>query len=361
MTGLVVAGFHRSGTSSVAQVLDSYGIPLGDDLMPGNEYNKFGYFESWPVVNFHDRVLQRNGSEWYRLLEQPIELTADEETWIRDYAAKRDSEARDGEAPDWALKDPRMCRFVRQWKALVPGLKFIVVYRTPAETCQSINRRASLMLAKSEGRDVTSQPFYEDPDLALRLWVEHHRDLLDLVRAHPQDCVVLGHHHILAGYPLMDILRSRFGIEPAKQPERSTVDAEALSDKIRVLHYRDPALVQDAVAIWHALQAADVAVAEGRPAIGIEASFEKDPTGRLARAYLSELQVPILYGQIAALHERVGSLHQEMGSIHHGLARDTELLRDTVPLMRRLDRGPFRWYLRGKRKYRDILDRWLTR
>lgn len=327
MTGLIVAGFHRSGTSSVAQMLGSYGIPLGDDLMAGNEFNRFGHFESWPVVRFHDQVLDRVGANWSVLLDEPVELTEPEQRWVREYVQKRE-----GGAGVWALKDPRMCRFVRQWKELVPDLKFLIVYRNPADSCQSLNRRSNLLMARSADTDNISRRFFHEPDLALRLWVEHNRELAALQKAFPQDCMVLGHHHILAGFALMPALEKRFGIVANGEPEKATIDPQALSEKKPELHVSSEELIEEALEVWQALEAEDVAVAEGHPQMDVAPTLLHDPSGRLARAEMAELQFSELYRQLAELKQ-------------------------AIPLVRKASKRPFSLYFMNRKKYRDIIEK----
>ncbi|TMV09058.1 hypothetical protein FGK63_08035 [Ruegeria sediminis] len=330
MTGLIVAGFHRSGTSSVAQMLDSYGISLGDELMAGNEFNKFGHFESWPVVRFHDEVLGRIGADWSTPLNEPITLTDLERQWVRTYVEKRETDS-----GDWALKDPRMCRFMLQWKDVAPKLKFLIVYRSAADSCQSLNRRSNLLMARSADTDAISRRFYNEPDLALRLWIEHNRELIALQKAFPEDCMVLGHHHILAGFPIVPAMEDQFGIKPAKTPERATIDPEALSKKTPNLHVKSQELIEEAVQVWRALEAEDVAVAEGRPGMSIAPTLTHDPTGNHARAEMAELQLSELYRQLAQY-------------------------RQAIPLIRKASKRPFSFYFMNKKKYRNIIEKVLN-
>ena len=54
---LVVAGFHRSGTSLVTEILSRAGLFVGDDLIGANPSNPYGHFEDREVVRLHDRLL----------------------------------------------------------------------------------------------------------------------------------------------------------------------------------------------------------------------------------------------------------------------------------------------------------------
>ena len=331
MTALVVAGFHRSGTSSVAQILDSYGISLGEDLVKGNEFNSFGHFESRLAVNFHDNVLKRVGADWSTELDTPIAFTFQEEQWVRNYADQRDNGS-----SVWGLKDPRMCRFMHQWKNLITNMKFIIVYRSPADACQSMNRRENLEMARSGDTDKCARRFYRDPDLALKLWVEHNRHLVALQRDFPEDCLVLGHHHLLMGYPMMPGLERRFGIHTAKTPDHTTIDPNAISKKVKRLFVTDPSLIDETLEVWRSLEVEDVALINGQPSMDITSSFEHDPTGSNARNDMAEIQLTKLYEQQANFQE---------------------LLKLAKPIIRRISKPPLSFYFNNRKKYRDLIER----
>lgn len=331
MTGLIVAGFHRSGTSSVAQSLNSHGISLGEDLVKGNEFNIFGHFESQPVVQFHDDVLNRVGADWSTELHTSIEFTLDEKRWVRDYA-----EHRGNDSNVWALKDPRMCRFMHQWKNVVKDIKFLIIYRSPADTCQSLNRRENLKMARSGYTDHCARRFYHDPDLALRLWVEHNRHLIELQRDFPEDCMVLGHHHLLMGYPMMTEMERCFGIRTAKRPKHPTIDPNALSKKAKELFVIDSDLIDATMEVWRSFELSDVAVINGQLSMDITSSVVHDPTGGRARSYMTEIQFAQIYE------------HQ---------AKTQDLLTLAKPIIRKLSKPPFSFYFKNRKKYRDLIER----
>src|SRR5579872_6300682 len=66
---MLVLGMHRSGTSSVAGVLTRLGGRAPRSLMPANETNARGFFESTAVMAFDDELLASTGSsldDWRR-------------------------------------------------------------------------------------------------------------------------------------------------------------------------------------------------------------------------------------------------------------------------------------------------------
>jgi hypothetical protein len=61
---IVIAGFHRSGTSSAAQLLHTAGLFVGDDLVGKMPYNPYGHYEDREVLAIHDQILRDNGFNW---------------------------------------------------------------------------------------------------------------------------------------------------------------------------------------------------------------------------------------------------------------------------------------------------------
>jgi len=61
---IIVLGMHRSGTSAVAGTLTKLGGRSPKNLMPATKGNARGYFESVPLMQFHEQLLQSAGSAW---------------------------------------------------------------------------------------------------------------------------------------------------------------------------------------------------------------------------------------------------------------------------------------------------------
>lgn len=131
---------HRSGTSALAGTLVRLGADAPRTLMPPNDDNPTGFWESEPIAQFHDRVLAELGTSWHGW------------TSVDDAVASRwEGEARDlvtsefGEAPLFVLKEPRMCRLVPLWLRVLEQVGTrpvaIVMTREPAEVCASLAAR----------------------------------------------------------------------------------------------------------------------------------------------------------------------------------------------------------------------------
>jgi hypothetical protein len=150
---LIVLGMHRSGTSAFTGVLGLLGVDLGPNLMPPSAANESGYWEHQEIVTIHESLLQALGSRW----DDPSRLPPG---WPRleavaPYRRKlREIIARDfADSPLWALKDPRMCRLLPLWTALMDEIGcqpvWIVVTRHPQENIGSLEKRDGFSPGKS--------------------------------------------------------------------------------------------------------------------------------------------------------------------------------------------------------------------
>jgi GT2 family glycosyltransferase len=145
---ILVLGMHRSGTSAVTRCLNLLGAEVGNKLLPPAEDNRSGFWEHADVVAVHEELLRELGRVWHDARVLP-------EDWLLSAAARRarDKLARlvaddfDGSTL-WAVKDPRLCRFVPLWREvlLVSGFEAaaLLVVRHPVEVARSLDIREGL-------------------------------------------------------------------------------------------------------------------------------------------------------------------------------------------------------------------------
>ncbi len=145
-TAILILGMHRSGTSALTRVLNLCGVDLGEHLMPpaqGN--NETGFWEHLDAVDLHERALLELGRSW----SDPRNLPADWQASPAAAAAERRIaklvRTEFADSPLWAVKDPRMCRFVPLWAKVLAAagidLKVVFVLRHPDEVIASVERR----------------------------------------------------------------------------------------------------------------------------------------------------------------------------------------------------------------------------
>lgn len=170
---LLVLGMHRSGTSSVAGALVQLGAAAPATLMPEHPDNPKGYWESMPLVNASDRILDSAGSSW-----------SDWRPFNPDWCKSVTGKAMSGELPDLiasefgdhpliTFKDPRLCRLFPIWEQAlkIGGYQPLVLtpLRSPIEVAAS--------LAKRDGFSETR---------GLLLWLRHVLDAEAATRQTPR-------------------------------------------------------------------------------------------------------------------------------------------------------------------------------
>lgn len=143
-TTISVLGFHRSGTSLTARVLNLLGVDLGaqDDLLAAGEVdNPRGYWEPRWMNEINDELLATLGSSWWK----PFPATPG---WERDprldalrerAAATLEQKLGDVQLRGW--KDPRTTLTLPFWRQLVPEQRYVVCVRNPIDAVASLQRR----------------------------------------------------------------------------------------------------------------------------------------------------------------------------------------------------------------------------
>ncbi len=148
---VVVLGMHRSGTSALAGLLARLGCALPEQIMPANEFNPKGFYESIGAYNLNDALLRLEGALWSDW--QPLALD-----WLETEVGRRELArgaevlaAEFGTAPLFVLKDPRVCRLLPYWTRLFAREEitptYIHTHRSPVEVARSLERREGWPLA----------------------------------------------------------------------------------------------------------------------------------------------------------------------------------------------------------------------
>jgi hypothetical protein len=138
---IVVLGMHRSGTSAMTGLLSAFGPVLGEDLLPANEANPKGFFESRRLVELNNRILESVGSAWDALEPLP------QRWWELPAAAALKADLADflqgqgGATAPLLLKDPRLSKTLPLWKEVFAAAgvaaKYVVCLREPGAVAVS--------------------------------------------------------------------------------------------------------------------------------------------------------------------------------------------------------------------------------
>jgi len=183
-------GFHRSGTSLLAQSLAQGGMHMGSELMGASFSNPLGHVEDMPVVRLHDKIFEINGRDWRYANQSPLVIPQWFVPYIQRYIA--DSiEDRD----ICGVKDPRAALFLDHWEQAAQGdIRYILVYRHWASSCFSIFNRASKHLINSTAplpMNKVNLSFWQQPELAFDMWQANNRAILDFYLRHPDKCLLI--------------------------------------------------------------------------------------------------------------------------------------------------------------------------
>lgn len=149
---VVVLGMHRSGTSALAGVFARVGCDLPNMIMPANEFNPKGFYESMKTYGMNDAILSSAGSSWddWRAFAPGWAETPLAEGFLERGARILRDEY--GSSPLFVLKDPRICRLMPFWTRVFEMEEIQPIYvhthRNPIEVAKSLQKREGWPLAR---------------------------------------------------------------------------------------------------------------------------------------------------------------------------------------------------------------------
>jgi hypothetical protein len=361
MKPLIMAGFHRSGTSATALYLQACGLFVGHDLVAASSSNPLGHAEDSEIRKFHDRVLMHNGRTW--IVSEPFIPRLSPRHWreLRDLVQARLMR------PDaWGFKDPRVCLFLPVWRHVLPEAKVLIIYRNPRDCVRSLNHRHANELLAGLGDCATHRRFFAEPDLALRMWLLHNRRLVEFATAHPRDTLVVGFRTFLAGFPLVECLNEKWDLGLAPLNPGTTIRVDLLGEAPHRTRIASKSLVEPVIETWSRLREL-----EARDLGSWRAGFDSGEDEMTEREFevdadLSRLRMEneLLAFEVAFLKARISELSDSIQA--KSLQTSSENAVTTraearlAKLLDRLEASPVRLFLRRKKWYRKALDTWLT-
>ncbi len=246
---MIIAGFHRSGTSLTARILHRAGLFLGDELLGAHPSNPYGHFEDLEILNLHEEILADNSLDMF--VEAPfIPVLGESHRQNMKSIANR----RNAEHALWGFKDPRTSLFIMAWKHLLPEARVLVVYRHHAEATYSLARRHATEIFSGRGTAFDRQ-LWEKPDLALKSWLAYNDALLAFARAYPEDTLVVSLDTLRAGLPLVPVLNHRWNLGLENAPGEALQVAPSGKRRPQPVSYRR--LIPAVENTWQALEKLD--------------------------------------------------------------------------------------------------------
>ncbi|MCP4702624.1 MAG: glycosyltransferase [Gammaproteobacteria bacterium] len=139
---IIVTGMHRSGTSALTRLINLLGADLPGTLMPANEDNPKGYWESREITKLNNEILATLDSHWCDDRSLPVlEPVTDK------YGARAGQLLKDffRDSSRLTVKDPRFCRLLPIWlkaaKIADVDIKTLIITRHPLEVARSLHKR----------------------------------------------------------------------------------------------------------------------------------------------------------------------------------------------------------------------------
>ena len=300
-TALVVLGMHRSGTSALTGMLHHLGVALGERLMAASPANPRGYWEHTELVTIHGSLMSALGRGWDDIRpmpagfehSQPARLASEE---LRN-VLRRDVAV----APLWGVKDPRLCRVLPLWNALLAAEKvsprYLLMIRHPADVAASLATRDGISTAR-----------------AYLLWLGHVLDAERGTRGKPR---VIIHYEELVGTTgwraVRDRIASEFGITWPRRDAAADADVDAfLAPELRRNRVSDrDQSAQPVLPYWVSM--VYTALREGE--LHLDDACD---AARRELAAASELFIPIL-GETGQALDEVRSAQQAQHAAQAGL------------------------------------------
>ncbi len=139
---IIVLGMHRAGTSAITRLINLMGAYLGPEqqLLPATLDNPKGYWERIDVLQLHEWLLDRLGSDWH--LTSRIDLASIDPELHETFRQRARLILDDlDKHPIWVMKDPRLCLLLPLWRPLLNQPVCVHIVRHPLATAQSLAKR----------------------------------------------------------------------------------------------------------------------------------------------------------------------------------------------------------------------------
>ncbi len=189
-----IAGMHRSGTSLVAGWMHNSGVFLGNSLLESASSNPKGHFEDEEVLEFHSRILEKEGfhRSGLTITKSDFQLDGEARDWIKSFSDERKA------LSVWAWKEPRSTLFLESWKEIIPELKVIGIYRKPELVVESLYKRLKKNKWYYTRNPLKRMHWFFDIDLGKSKWKRkfsktyalYNQELLNFQKKHPEDTLL---------------------------------------------------------------------------------------------------------------------------------------------------------------------------
>jgi hypothetical protein len=175
---IIILGMHRSGTSAMAGAVSLLGATSPSTLMPADQHNEKGYWESLEIYRLNDSILESAGSSWHDWRKFSDDWYNTARPGEFEAAAKKAVLDEYGSSSFFVMKDPRICRLGRFWVKILDEMRiaarFVMPVRSPLEVAYSLQRVHGLSL-----------------NVGILLWLRNVLDAELFTRARPRSVLLL--------------------------------------------------------------------------------------------------------------------------------------------------------------------------
>ncbi|HTH82124.1 MAG TPA: hypothetical protein VL490_04275 [Mucilaginibacter sp.] len=197
---LIILGMHRSGTSLVAGWLNSCQLNLGDRLAGGGIGNKKGHFEDLDFLELHEEILFH-----YKINKTGLIPPFNFE--LNEYYTKKlksNVQFKNSLHEQWGWKEPRTCLFIKQYAALLPKAKYLILYRDYKFVVESLIRRdftyinnqyENLNKTEQKAQYKSFKSRVDDIQLFINVylstWITYNQNIIDLIKSTEKDNYII--------------------------------------------------------------------------------------------------------------------------------------------------------------------------
>lgn len=249
MSQILIIGGHRCGTSLAARLVASTGVHMGTDLIGANESNPFGHFEDRQFVSLHEGILNANNMNWYSTEGEPTHVPIRKMLELRNAIHLRETSR-----SAWGLKDPRICNFLPLWEQHLPAALRVLVIRRPWDASTSMLRRHMMDFAKGRGEERIHNMFWQDPNLALKIWLHYNQKILNYALSTSRKLYILNYERRQTWGEKVTQIALEIGLPINHEINIADYLDEGLGSERLGLTVSDAKLESEADAVWSRLQ-----------------------------------------------------------------------------------------------------------
>lgn len=129
---------HRTGSSVLANILQTLGVNMGNKMLGRMKSNPRGHFEDVEFLNLNERILKSLGGGWANPPSYD-KIKAADKVWSQEIAQLVAKKAAPGKV--WGWKDPRTCVTIPLFHRHLDRPSYILTHRDPDAIVASLIKR----------------------------------------------------------------------------------------------------------------------------------------------------------------------------------------------------------------------------